>query len=151
MIPGFEYHFFGFISLRHYKYATVIAKTGVVIYQINREIVKSFVSQYHEFAIKLRKSIIERHSANEVNKLDATDILNKKEKVVLDFVDSFRMFLACTFTDNDCQLFIFSMNYTDNIYTFRFLFYIGNIIKILCNLFPAPINNEPPTKCRCFW
>jgi len=77
--------------------ATVIAKTSVIIYQINMDIIKSFVTQYPEFAIKLSESIMERHLGTETIKADGADgidKLNKKEKIALDFLDSFKKFLG---------------------------------------------------------
>jgi len=74
--------------------ATVIAQTSVVIYQINRETIKSFVSQYPDFARKLSESIIARHLENETIKSDAIEKLSKKEKTVSEFIDSFKKFLG---------------------------------------------------------
>jgi len=59
---------------------------SVVIYQITRETVKSFVSQYPKFARKFGESIITRHSANDVIKLGALEKLN--EKTASEFIDS---------------------------------------------------------------
>lgn len=74
--------------------ATIIAKSDVVLYEIKRETIKSFVKQYPEFAKKLSVSIIERNSANELTKSEAIDKLNQKENTISEFMNAFKIFLG---------------------------------------------------------
>ena len=74
--------------------ATVIAKTDVIVYEIRRETIKTFVKEYPDFAKKLSLSIIERNLENESVTNNAIEKLNEKEKTVSVFMETFKTFLG---------------------------------------------------------
>ena len=73
--------------------ANIIAKTDVVLYEVNRETIKTFMKQYTDFAKQLSTAIIERNSQNEIAKTEAIDELNKKEDEISEFMKAFKTFL----------------------------------------------------------
>jgi small-conductance mechanosensitive channel/CRP-like cAMP-binding protein len=74
--------------------ATIIAKTDVVIYEIKRKTVKSFVEKYQDFAEKLSEAIIERNLKNESIKNRAIAKLNKKDNAISELMVAFKLFLG---------------------------------------------------------
>lgn len=74
--------------------ANIMAKTDVVLYEINRETIRAFMKQYPDFARQLSAGIVERNSKNEIAKTEAIDELNKKEDEISEFMKAFKTFLV---------------------------------------------------------
>jgi branched-chain amino acid transport system substrate-binding protein len=73
--------------------ATIIARTDVVLYEIQRDIVKKFIQQYPDFAEKLSLSITKRQSINSQLKTNPSDKKKSEAKVASEFMSAFKKFL----------------------------------------------------------
>ena len=77
--------------------ATITAKTDVVLYEVHRETVKSFIKEYQDFADKISIAIVERYNEDEKVRISAVKNLNKAEEVektATRFMDAFKSFLG---------------------------------------------------------
>jgi small-conductance mechanosensitive channel len=73
--------------------ATVAAQTDVVVYEIQRTIVKQFVEQYSDFAQRLSLAIVKRQLSNSNTRENALDRKEKEEKTAVEFMNAFKKFL----------------------------------------------------------
>jgi branched-chain amino acid transport system substrate-binding protein len=73
--------------------ANIIARTDVVLYEIQRDIVKKFIQEYPDFAEKLSISITKRQSVNLQFRSDTFEHKNEEAKVASEFMNAFKKFL----------------------------------------------------------
>lgn len=73
--------------------ADVIARTDVVLYEIDRETIKTFIEQYPNFAEKLSLSLLARDSMNIETMANAVERKAKEEKAISEFVQACKKFL----------------------------------------------------------
>ncbi len=73
--------------------ANVVARTDVVIYEIQRSTVKFFIERYPDFAKKLSLAIMRRKAANDNTRDDVIEQKDNEEKAASEFMNAFKKFL----------------------------------------------------------
>ncbi len=73
--------------------ANIIARTDVVIYEIQRETIKWFVQQYSDFAEKLSLSVLRRNATNSDVRARVIEEKDNEKKAVSEFINAFKKFL----------------------------------------------------------
>ncbi|MDR3224062.1 MAG: mechanosensitive ion channel family protein [Holosporales bacterium] len=74
--------------------ATIVAKTDVIVYVVERETVKMFMAEHQDFAKKLGASIVAKAKNNDSVRSGIMEKLTAKEASVSEFVNAFRLFLG---------------------------------------------------------
>jgi CRP-like cAMP-binding protein len=74
--------------------ATIVAKTNVVLYEISRATVRTFVAKLPDFAKKLSTAIVERNKSTQSARSEAIKSLNARDGSISELMSAFKVFLG---------------------------------------------------------